>query len=278
MHIFSPLIQHTPSACAPQDIGGKYRCQNSLLFFTHKNIGRTDLIINKIGLTNMSKHRYQQIVDQIQGLIQTGEMQPGDRLPSERKLAQTFKVSRNSVREAIRALAEKGVLVSRLGDGTYLAPNDTTLLTETFAKAIGQQKKHIQEIFELRRIIEPQIAGLAAERHTPEQLQELKAVLLDQSRAASGNKDDSEFDREFHRILARSTGNSALFQVMETITRLLDDTRSRYLRDPVRTNHSVQGHISIIEAMEAHDGQAAEKAMARHIIQMQQAVLDGHEE
>jgi len=233
---------------------------------------------NKIGITNMSKHRYQQIVEQIQKLIKTGEMQPGDRLPSERKLAETFKVSRNSVREAIRALAEKGVLVSRLGDGTYLAPSDTTLLTETLAKAIGQQKKYIQEIFELRHIIEPQIAALGAIRHTEEQLQELKAIQLDQNRAATQNIDDSEFDREFHRILARSTGNNTLFQVMETITTLLDDTRSQFLRDPMRTNHSIQGHMDIIEAYERRDAHAAKTAMARHITQMQQTVLNGHEE
>ena len=112
------------------------------------------------------KRLYEEIVSQIQHLIETGELRSGDRLPPERKLAEMFMVSRNSVREAIKALEEKQILKCRPGDGTYVMVENEAALIEPLAYAIQLEKAKLREIFQFRRMIEPQIAYLAAENAT----------------------------------------------------------------------------------------------------------------
>lgn len=221
----------------------------------------------------MQKHRYQQTVEQIQSLIKNGELQPGDKLPSERKLSETFHVSRNCVREAIRSLAEQGVLESRLGDGTYLCFNDQEKLTSELAQAIEKQKERLEEIFELRMVLEPQVAALATERISASQLNKLKAIVFDQHRAALEQKDDSGLDGAFHQILAEAAGNKVLLEVLETIQSMLRDTRSPFLRDCERSAESVEGHLAIIAALESGESMAAFSAMTTHINTMRKKAL-----
>lgn len=216
------------------------------------------------------QHRYQEIVTRIETLIEKGEFAPGDKIPAERKLAQTFSVSRNCVREAIRALSEKGMLESRLGDGTYVRVEKAQELKTSLAEALEAQTEKLQEIFELRILLEPQIARLAAERITAPELDRLKAIVLDQGRAVESGKDDAALDTLFHQVLAEAASNSVILTTMNTIKALLEDTRSEFMRPLSRKNSSVKGHLSIIEALEQKDPQAAYAAMSDHIQTMQQ--------
>jgi len=139
-----------------------------------------------IGWTNKAVRLYQEIAHQIELLISEGRLEPGDRLPPERALAGSFKVSRNCVREALRALAEKKLVESRQGDGTYVRDDAASDLARTFAEAFSAQRERIAEIFELRRAVEPGIAALAAEKATPRDIARLKAVGLRPGARARG--------------------------------------------------------------------------------------------
>ena len=108
------------------------------------------------------KRLHEEIVGQIRTLIDEGELKSGDKLPPERRLAELFGVSRHCLREAIRALEQQRIVTCRLGDGTYVLSGSEENLIEPFAEVIEQRREKLREILELRRLIEPQIASLAA--------------------------------------------------------------------------------------------------------------------
>lgn len=120
---------------------------------------------------------HEQIVIQIQTLIEKGRLKHGDQLPPERELAAIFKVSRHSVREAIRVLEHKKVLKSRPGSGTYIIIENESSVIEFLAKAINKEKNTLSEIFQFRELLEPQIAGLAARNATEEDISILQDIL-----------------------------------------------------------------------------------------------------
>src|SRR3972149_6591401 len=107
---------------------------------------------------------YEEVVSQIHELIREGKFKAGDQLPSERELAETFKVSRTSVREALRALETQGLIVSRTGMGNFIAALPVESLVAPLVKLLIEEKTALADIFEMRKLIEPHIAALAAER------------------------------------------------------------------------------------------------------------------
>ena len=107
---------------------------------------------------------YEEIVAKIKDMIDKGRFKSGDQLPVERELAEVFRVSRSSVREAIRSLESQGLLESRQGNGTYIAKHPVESLVKPLASVICSEKDGQRELFEMRRLIEPQLAFLAAER------------------------------------------------------------------------------------------------------------------
>ena len=109
---------------------------------------------------------HEQIVNQVQVLIEKGRLKHGDQLPPERELASIFKVSRHTVREAIRILEQKKILKSRPGSGTFIILEDESSVVEFMARAIFREKNTLSEIFQFRELLEPQIAGLAAQNAT----------------------------------------------------------------------------------------------------------------
>src|SRR3989304_4413029 len=139
------------------------------------------------------KRIYQDIVAQIRRLLDDGRLKPGFQLPSERELSELFQVSRASVREAIRALDSMGLVEIRSGEGTYVASTVESLLSP-LAFAIRQQRDAFREIFEARRIGEPEIAALAAKRANPSEIRRLEAILAEQARRISKGEIGVEAD------------------------------------------------------------------------------------
>ncbi len=123
---------------------------------------------------------YEEIVRQIRTLISEGKLKSGDRLPPERDLAERFRVSRASVREALRALGSMGLIEIRLGEGTFVREISVDSLIEPLALVILTQREAVGELFEARRLLEPPIAGLAARRSTKEEIQEMERILEEQ--------------------------------------------------------------------------------------------------
>lgn len=222
---------------------------------------------------------YEQIIVKLQTLIANGQLRPGDRLPPERTLAATFRVSRNSVREAIRSLAEAGVLQSRRGDGTYVRDMPTSILVEQMARAMHDQRGRLRDILEFRKIVEPAIAELAALRMTPAILDRLKILVCDQDREILSGGDGAGLDTEFHATLSRATGNSVVRELVEALNTLVMDSRSEFLQTGPRKRRSVISHLRIIDALEKKDPDMARKAMRDHLDDVERTVFgDGPDE
>lgn len=216
---------------------------------------------------------YEDIREQIEELIRQGELRVGDKLPPERKLAETFKVSRNSVREAIRALAEKSIVRSRRGDGTYICAPDELSVADSLTQALRTRRKRFTDVFAFRKLLEPQIAFLAAQHITRKEIDQLKILVFDQEKRLLTGEDDADLDITFHLLLAKATGNRVLLEVVKTLGHILSETRSDSLKSEERRKASVRTHIVIIDALERGDAEGAQEAMHLHLSEIERTVL-----
>src|SRR5262245_3230647 len=173
---------------------------------------------------------YQEIVEQIKELITAGRFKSGDRLPPERELAELFKASRNSVRDAIRVLEQMGLIDSRQGDGTYIRTVTADEMTVPLALCLLQSRTQMRELWEVRRVLEPALAEVAAARITPDELDELEAILDVQRRKVGAGLLALEEDAAFHYGIAQATGNGVMLRVMDTLVDLLRQSRERSLQ------------------------------------------------
>lgn len=200
--------------------------------------------------------------------ITDGEFGPGSRLPTEQQLAERFGVGRNVVREAIAQLRADGIVEARQGVGAFvLAPEQRTAI-RIDAEGL-KSAENMENLFELRRILETESATLAAERRSPEDLAAIKAALDRMSGEERWEDGSIEADLAFHREIARATGNDYIHTfisyVCEQIRKSIHYARlTNPLHDLIEVN--VGEHVRIYEALEAGDPQAAGAAMARHII------------
>lgn len=250
-----------------------------ILVFYHWPNQSTPIAVMKRRDTGQDNRRsHPQIVAEIQALIRREELKPGDRLPSERALAAAFGISRNSVREAIRALIEKGVLSSRRGDGTYLARNDVNTLVDELSGAVAGRQRRLKEIFEFRSLLEPEIAARAADRIRPEDLDFLKLTVFEQERRMLSGEDESQQDRAFHLRLAQASGNRVLHEVVHILEGIVGESRTRAPDDILRQQASVRAHKRIIDALQRGDAENARQAMIDHLREMAAAMLWGVDE
>lgn len=218
------------------------------------------------------KRIYQDIVAQIRRLLGNGRLKPGDQLPSERELSEMLQVSRASVREAIRSLESMGLVEIRSGEGTYVVSAVDTLLSP-LAAAIRQQKDAVREIFEARRIVEPEIAALAAERANPSQVEKLEAILEEQARQIAEGKTGVEADSAFHSTLAQAARNKVFLRLNDAIVDSLRAARERSLQSHGRPARSLAGHREILKAIRAKDPGRARRAMLAHLEAIEENVL-----
>jgi GntR family transcriptional repressor for pyruvate dehydrogenase complex len=212
---------------------------------------------------------YRQVADAIMASIQSGDYEPGSRLPSERDLAASFKVSRPTIREAMIALEIHGLVEARQGSGIYV--------TDHPPAQIGADDLDIGafELTEARRLFEAEAAALAATIITEEQLREIEEILGDMIKENARKQKGEMADRRFHVAIARATRNSAITAVIENLwdirhksplcAHMLERARS------VGVQPRISEHRRILAALRKHDSQAARNAMRDHLAR----VIDG---
>ena len=220
---------------------------------------------------------YEDVVSQIHELIKDGRLKAGDQLPSERELAETFKVSRTSVREALRALETQGLMVTRTGMGTFVADLPTESLVELLAKLLIEAKDALADIFEMRKLIEPQIAALAAERASKRDVERMREILRKQREQISQGVMAGEADAGFHFSIGQATQNQALQKLVSGLMELLSHSREESLQTPGRSVASLASHTRILSAIEDHDKGRARKAMLHHIEKVEQNITPDKE-
>jgi GntR family transcriptional repressor for pyruvate dehydrogenase complex len=216
---------------------------------------------------------YEEVLEQLHLLIEEGKLKAGDRLPSERELAETFRVSRSSVREAIRTLEREGFVISRPGSGTFIAAVDVEALIQPLASLISQGKDALVDLFEMRRLVEPSIAALAAERATTADITRLQEILTEQEQQMSHGASAVESDAAFHFAIGQATHNAALQRLVASIVDILKPVRERSLQTPGRAHKSLASHREILVAIERHDPEFARQAMLRHIEAVEYNIL-----
>jgi len=216
---------------------------------------------------------FEDIVRQIRRLIKTGKLKAGDKLPPERDLAGAFKVSRASVREAIRVLESSGLVSTRVGDGTYVETTSLENLVKPLATVVAGGRESLMEIFAVRKMFEPHLAYLAAERATVDEVLELKRILSHQRKEMGNQELVTEIDYSFHLFLARMAKSRVFLNLYNTLAALINQTREEFLQEGDRPQKSLEGHEEILLAIEKRDPGLARKAMSNHLRSIEREAL-----
>lgn len=210
---------------------------------------------------------YQQIADQLRTLITAGEFTPGSRLPAERDLAKQLGVSRPSVREALIALEVEGWVEVRTGSGVYVQDRSST--TAARGSQITVNEWGPLELIRARRVLEGEIASLAAGMAKRKDIAAMRQALADMVRDADAGTLPIEGDRAFHSAIVQSTGNTVL---IETIHGFWDSRRGPlferlggYFETVASWRSAIAEHTAILDAIVAHDAAGARAAMHAHM-------------
>lgn len=195
----------------------------------------------------------------------SGQVRPGDRLPSERQLAQTLGVGRASVRDALKSLRLLGVIKVRQGDGTYLQRVPSTLLPRSVEWGVLLGEQHALDLVEARQFIEMAVVQLAAERRDQEAIEKLAVQLRAMKDAGNNSARFVEADIAFHLQVATAARNTVLRDVLASMQSLLRVWIRRVIEDAGDTEYSYRRHQAIFEAIERGNAAAAAAAMAEHM-------------
>jgi len=218
-----------------------------------------------------SERLYIRIVEQIEARILAGDLKVGDQLPPERELGEQFGVSRTAVREAIKILREKGLIEIRHGRGTFVTNGTPGVMRQSldllmkFGTTDG-----FANLVEVREILEPEIAALAALRMTEEYLGAMREAIETMETAFDQVDIYVEADLDFHLALAEATQNPLIPALMDSIIDLLREQRKRTGLVKGGLKRGQIHHKKILEAVTRHDPQAAREAMQNHLFQVRE--------
>ncbi|HEY6759285.1 MAG TPA: FadR/GntR family transcriptional regulator [Baekduia sp.] len=206
------------------------------------------------------------VARQLQQSILDGTLSPGDRLPTERELGDQFGVSRTVIREAIRSLIAKGLLEVRGGSGLRVATIDVSAVRETMGMYLRVNAEFdYGKLHEVRSVLEIEIAGLAAERATAEDLAALQRSVDDMAAALDDVEKVSALDVEFHRLIAQAAHNSLFLVMLDSIGDILLDVRRATMGIRGRPARGLEHHRAILDRIAAREPDAARQAMRAHL-------------
>jgi len=221
--------------------------------------------------TVQTSRLYEQIVQQIEESILNAQLKAGDQLPPERELAQQFGVSRTAVREAVKALREKGLVEAYSGRGTFVTNGTSQAMRQSLDWLIKiGEPGNLAQLEEVREILEPDIAALAATRADEQHLATMREAVELMDRSRQDPDTYIEADLDFHLSLAEAAANPIILSLIDSIVGLLREQRMRIFRiegGPERGQHH---HKRILEAVERRDSQAAREAMRAHLQQVRE--------
>lgn len=206
-----------------------------------------------------------QIVLQLCGLIRDGRLRAGDRLPAERELADQLRVSRSSLREALRTMEVAGLIESHHGGGTFVRDAVSWNAVSPLALVLQTSDDHVGDLWEIRLMVEPEIAARAALRANDADLAALTGLLLRQEAALAREDVSLAIDREFHSTLAHASHNAVAVQVVDLIGSLLEAGRRHFVTSRERRQNAIDRHREIVAAVRAHLPEEARAAMRRHL-------------
>jgi GntR family transcriptional repressor for pyruvate dehydrogenase complex len=209
------------------------------------------------------------IIGQLKQLITSGQLQPGDRLPAERLLAEKFGVGRSYVREAILKLEFYGLLKTNPQSGTYVSGLSIKVLDSIITDIIKFNKEDFNALLEARYYLELDAVKLAAERRTAQDLINLNEALLDYEAKVNANQNAVEEDMIFHICIAKASKNSVIeSMILILIPDLIKSIVENKICGDNRGILAIEEHRKILKAIEDQDIDAAENAVAAHLNDM----------
>ncbi len=221
-----------------------------------------------------TKKIYEEIVEQVRQLILNGHLKPGDRLPSEKQLIDSFRVSRSSIREALSALEMMGIVEVRTGEGAYICQMEPDKIASSFIWAFSLERSSVLELLEVRRMIEVQAAGFAAERITLKELEQLEVILHNMM---DGSSSWEKADHCFHVSIAHATHNKITIRLMDTI--------SDHLQHLIRVSYPTlfeykytpdllfKEHLDIFNSLKERDIEKAQSSMLQHLLGVEETIV-----
>lgn len=217
---------------------------------------------------------YEKILDQIEEQFKRGELKPGDRLPSERDLAEHIGVSRGTLREAFRVLENQGIIETRPGGGRFIRKVEYSELRGAGdGHSISSlETAAILDLLEARQVLEVKIAEVACEKASAEDIRELERCLAPDPTGRAPKEGDSK-DGSFHLAIASATHNVIFVNVVKTNIDLMSKIREKTLISPVRKTEMNREHREIFEAIKERDPQKAREAMLRHLLTIRESIL-----
>ena len=207
---------------------------------------------------------YEVIIEEIKDIVKKGELKSGEKLPSERELADKLEVSRTSVREALKALTMLGLIESKHGEGNFIKSNFENSLLEPLSIVFLLIGSKNEDIIELRRIIEPEAAGLAAKNITESELRDLKEIMKELNNSLDAEI-CAQLDKKFHYKIAQASGNhlisTIMFSISSLIEKYIDSSRIHNINKKVVKLQ----HEEIYKALESRDSKKASEYVKKHL-------------
>lgn len=216
-------------------------------------------------------HRTMRVVNHIRALIENGTLRPGDKIPPEREFARSLNISRASLRAGIGYLAAMGVMKVRHGVGTFVADGPAEFGKASFSLMGVLHGFQSWQMFEVRLILESNLAALAAERAKEEHHTALAEEVAEIFASVDSPSEFLIHDVLFHRILSQASGNPILAALMETITSALYDKRRKTVERSTDLRESAEMHRMIYRAVRARDSVEAQRLMEQHLRMAQAA-------
>lgn len=213
------------------------------------------------------------LATEIEMRIGDGRLRPGDRIPPERTLAQDLSVSRASLRQALHVLEMRGLIDRRPGRGTIVLEQPGGDFRRTLAGSASPQLRDIDDVMDLRMVVEPPVAARAAQRHDVADLKRLTSIQT-QMEQAKPLAAVVELDVAFHREIASATRNPLLLRLLEVTGEWMGPSREAAVQRRRRYEASMRAHRRILEAIANRDEAAAHQAMLDHLTTVRANILD----
>lgn len=226
-----------------------------------------------------TKKIYEEIIAQIKALILEGKLQPGDKLMSERDMAEKMQVGRSAVREAFRALEAMRIIEIKPGEGTYIRKANPDYLVEAISLLLSSEDHATRELMELRKILEGECAYLAALHRTNGDLEIMKQQLNDMKKEVQQGHLGYDSDMSFHFSIYKATGNALIFKLMsalrDTVRHALREVLQELMRiEPTIPQHLYDEHVTVYQAIEKGEPKIARDAMRKHLNTALKGVID----
>ena len=214
-------------------------------------------------LRPMSRQRlYEQVLERLRAYVEEGGLRAGDRLPTERELADRLGISRASVKQAIVVLEVQGLVEVRQGGGMRLLRD--SLDTEPVERLV-ERRRRLPDVLDAREALETKLAELAAERRTDDDLAALEQALNWMEDEIATGRHGIEGDRRFHAAVTAAAHSPLLAEFMRSIAEQIGESREESLRQPGRPKRSFAQHRKILDAIAEGRSKAAAAAMRRHV-------------